>query len=124
MSNKDVKAIHLDCNHEIWFSKPFPEPGEEIYCIRCDRYETVSMASVRDISIIHDGWVSSPATRGWIVAQCIYKEDCTYTTRAKSWHQLEKRMWSHHYSTHGYGRHFPKTINIKEGPPVGTVLDF
>lgn len=38
-------TVTLDCHHEILFSNPVPQRGEDVWCVRCNR-EALVMSTV------------------------------------------------------------------------------
>lgn len=43
-------TVEFDCGHEFVYGEPVPQPGDVIYCVRCDR-GTVVRSGVTDLRV-------------------------------------------------------------------------
>src|SRR4051794_39673182 len=107
MPQQKARRVILECEHERWFQRPYPNVNDEIWCPQCGTMQRAGLARIRVNRTLHlDGcWLSIPPPIGYsrYRGECQGKDmegDCDHAETDRNWYRLRDKMESHYLHKH------------------------
>lgn len=91
-----LRMVETDCRHEHWFRHEFaPEPGETIWCKRCEAYTLVGPVLEETLGTYYPDCEWTAFRQGKIVKGVC--ANCQYVFESWAFNIVRTKMERHHY---------------------------